>query len=93
MSKEKARIATFAFCTAVFGLLYGVWETAPYARMWILAFFAFFGAQKFVRVVFIWLITEDAPIEIKLPEWLQRLQKRFHKKTPKTYAEWAEAGK
>lgn len=87
MSKEKARVATLAFCILFFGMLAELYDVMPESRLIILWVFAIPGAWKFVRVVFVWLTTEDKPIEIKIPKWLHR------KRKPKTYQEWAEANK
>ena len=87
MSKGKARLATAAFCILFFGLLADLYDIMPESRLWILWAFAIPGAWKFVRCVFIWLTTDDIPVEIKIPKWLQRNKK------PKTYQEWAEANK
>lgn len=86
MSKDKARLATAAFCVLFFGLMAELYKEVPDSRLIILWCFAIPGAWKFVRVVFIWLTTDDRPIEIKLPKWLR-------KKKPKTYQDYAEIPK
>ena len=87
MSKEKARLATAIFCTCFFGLVANLYRVAPELRLVILWCFAIPGAWKFIRVVFVWLTTEDKPVEIKLPKWLKR------KKKPRTYQDFAEVPK
>lgn len=87
MSKEKARLATAIFCVCFFGLVANLYRIAPELRMTILWVFAIPGGMKFTRVVFVWLTTEDKPVEIKFPKWIKR------KKKPRTYQDFAEVPK
>ena len=85
MNKEKARLATAIFCVAFFGLIANLYKIAPETRMVILWCFAIPGAMKFIRVVFVWLTTDGKPVEIRLPKWMKKKEKR--RKTYKDYAE------
>ena len=85
MSKAKARAATIAFCVLFFGVMAELYRGIPESRLIILWCFAVPGAFKFVRVVFIWLTTDDNPVKIRRPKWMRK------KEQPRTYKEWAES--
>ena len=59
MSKRKARLVTAAFSALLLLLLVDLVGIYPRSLPWILGAFAIPGAFKFVRVLYIWFLTED----------------------------------
>lgn len=60
MNKKKARLCTALFSIMLLGILVDVGIVWPHAIPYILAPFAVTGAFKFVRVLYIWFITDPA---------------------------------
>ena len=67
MNKSKAVIVTAIMFILLVVLAADVVAVIPNALPWILAVFALPGAWLFVKVLYLWLTTEDKPIQIRLP--------------------------
>lgn len=74
-SEHKAKLVTvliFALLCLLFSDVVAIW---PKSLPWILGAFALPGAWKFCRVLYIWLITEDTPLEIEMPKLFRKKNK------------------
>lgn len=87
-SENKAKLVTALLFVLIVLLMADMVAMWPWMLPYVLGVFAVPGAIKFCRVLFIWLTTEDAPVQIKLP-----FKKPRKPKGPVTYTEWSEAQK